>query len=99
MTERKTALVTGGAKGIGRGIALDLAKRGWNVAVTYRTSEAAARDVVELATRAGARAVAIRADVADPAAVDAMVAQTTTDLGGPDALVHCVGPYHRVDVL
>jgi 3-oxoacyl-[acyl-carrier protein] reductase len=99
LARMKTALITGGAKGIGRGIAQDLATRGWNVAIGYLTSEAEAREAAEAATRAGARAIAVRADVGDPAAVGAMVARVEAELGAPDALVHCVGPYHRVDLL
>lgn len=95
----KTALVTGGAKGIGRAIALDLASRGVRLAIGYNTSEAAALDVVDAATRAGVKAVAVRGDVSDAAAVDAMLIKVEDEVGAPDLLVHCVGPYHRVDVL
>jgi 3-oxoacyl-[acyl-carrier protein] reductase len=99
MTTKRTALITGGAKGIGRGIALDLAKSGWNVAVGFRTSEDAAREVVDAVEQHGVRGAAVRADVSIPAEVDAMVATVTSAIAPPDALVHCVGPYHRVDVL
>ncbi len=95
----RTALVTGGARGIGRGIAKDLAGRGWNVAVAYLKSEAEAGDLVLQITKGGTRALAVRADCSDPAQVEALVARVTVDLAPPDALVHCVGPYHRVDIL
>jgi 3-oxoacyl-[acyl-carrier protein] reductase len=95
----RTALVTGGAKGIGRAIALDLARQGWRLAIGYKSSEAAALDVVDQATHAGVKAVAVRADVSEPAAVDGMLAKVEDEVGAPDALIHCVGPYHRVDVL
>jgi 3-oxoacyl-[acyl-carrier protein] reductase len=96
---RRIALVTGGAKGIGRGIAIDLAGRGFDVAVGYRESDEAAREVVEAALARGARALSVRADVSVPEQADALVAAVSTKLGPPDVLVHCVGPYHRVDIV
>jgi len=96
----RCALVTGGAKGIGRGVALDLAARGWGVALAFRRDEDAAAATVEELRRAGApRALAVRADVGDAAACDELFARVAAELGAPDALVHAAGPYHRVDVL
>ena len=99
MAETRVALVTGGAKGIGRAVARALAERGWDVAVCYRTSAddgAAARAEIE---KAGRRGLAVRADVSDPEAVAALVKQVGGELGRIDALVHCAGPYHRVDLM
>ena len=56
MAER-VALITGGAKGIGRGIALDLAAQQWSVAICYRTSEAEARATTDAITSRGGRAL------------------------------------------
>ena len=95
----RTALVTGGAKGIGRAIALDLAARGWNVAIAYRTSEAAAGEVVAAARGVGVQAMAVRADCAVAEQCDELVREVGSKLAAPDALVHCAGPYHRVDIL
>src|SRR5437899_6852847 len=95
----KTALITGGAKGIGRAIGLSLAGRGWNVALCYRTSAVAAEATVADIERCGAKGLAVRADVAVPEQVDALYAQVKEKLDAPDALVHCAGPYHRVDIL
>jgi 3-oxoacyl-[acyl-carrier protein] reductase len=95
----RTALVTGGARGIGRAIALDLAERGWSVAICYRTSRAEAEDTRRELERRGAKALALEADVSDPAAVERLFAQLSADLAPPDALVHCAGPYHRADIL
>ena len=67
MAER-VALITGGAKGIGRGIALDLAAQQWSVAICYRTSEAEARATANAITSRGGRALSIRCDVSDPQA-------------------------------
>ena len=66
----KTALITGGARGIGRAIGLDLAARGVNVAFCYRTSEAAARETEAAIGAKGARALGVRANVGDPEQVE-----------------------------
>jgi 3-oxoacyl-[acyl-carrier protein] reductase len=95
----RVVLVSGGARGIGRGIALDLARAGWSVAVCYRTSVAAAAETQAALEAAGARAMSIKADVSDPAAAAALVARVETAWGRIDALVQCAGPYHKVDLL
>ena len=82
------ALVTGGAKRVGRAIALALAERGAHVAISYRTSAAAARTTVRDAENCGVRAVAIRADVARAADVKRLVAHTIKRLGGLHVLVN-----------
>lgn len=97
MTEQ-VALVTGGAKGIGRGIALDLASRGWNIAFCYRTSEAEAKTTAQDITQQGGRALALQCDVSDPAAVKNMVAQVEKKWGRIDVLINGAGPYHRVNL-
>lgn len=95
----KTALITGGARGIGRAIGLDLAARGVNVAFCYRTSEAAARETEAAIGAKGARALSVRANVGDPEQVEALFSAVERELGAPDVLIHAAGPYHRVDVL
>lgn len=92
------ALITGGAKGIGRGIALDLAAQHWKVAICYRTSEAEAQKTALAITERGGQALAIRCDVADPAAAKDLVAQVEHTWGGIDVLVNGAGPYHRVNL-
>ena len=64
MAEMKNALVTGAAKRLGRAIALDLARHGWNVAIHYNTSEREARVTCEDAHAAGAKAALVKADLA-----------------------------------
>ncbi len=95
----RVALITGGAKGIGRAIGLDLAAAGWGVALCYRTSADEARAAVTEIEHRGAKALAVRADVSDPEQVRSLFAEVEGKLGAPDALVHAAGPYHRVDVL
>lgn len=89
--EGRTALVTGGAKGIGRACCLNLAASGANVAVNYLTSESAAVETVSKAQSLGANAIAIRADVSKQDQVAAMVDETTQKLGPVDLLVNNAG--------
>ena len=82
----KVALVTGGSRGIGRAVCLELARQGADVAVNYAGNEAAAQETAQ-----AWRAVVLRADVADAAACDAMVAQVLEQLGRLDILVNNAG--------
>jgi len=97
--ERRTALIPGGARGIGRAIALRLAEQGWSVAVAYRTSGADAASACEAMRASGARALAVEADVSDPAACAELVAAVRAELGPVDALINAAGPYHRRPLL
>ncbi|ULA64526.1 MAG: 3-oxoacyl-(Acyl-carrier-protein) reductase [Nitrospira sp.] len=97
MNER-IALITGGAKGIGRGIALDLAAQHWKIAICYRTSEAEAQKTALAITERGGQALAIRCDVSDPVAAKDLVAQIERTWGHIDALINGAGPYHRVNL-
>ncbi|MEW5849013.1 MAG: SDR family oxidoreductase [Myxococcota bacterium] len=96
---RRVALIPGGARGIGRGVALALARRDWDLAIAYRTSAAEAADVVTEAQAHGARALALKADVGNAEEAESLVQQAEATLGSIDALIHCAGPYHRVDIL
>ncbi|KQV84248.1 glucose 1-dehydrogenase [Rhizobium sp. Root1220] len=87
----KRALVTGGSRGIGAGIALALADKGADVAISYERSADRAGDVVRSIEAKGRRAVAIAADSADPAAMKRLVDQTIEKLGGLDILVNNAG--------
>lgn len=88
---QQVALVTGGARGIGRAIALRLARAGAAVGVNYLASAAAAEAVVEEIRSAGGRAVALAGDVADVAAVVAMIGRIDAELGGVTILVNNAG--------
>ncbi|MEO8605597.1 MAG: SDR family NAD(P)-dependent oxidoreductase, partial [bacterium] len=89
-TTTRTAFVTGGASGIGRAVCLRLARDGAAVAVLDLEPQGAERTAAEI-RRAGGRAVAVVADVADAAAVDAAVAQARAGLGALTVLVNVAG--------
>lgn len=92
------ALITGGAKGIGRGIALDLAAKQWRIAFCYRTSEAAAKDTAAAIVERGGQALPIRCDVSDPVAAKELVGRVEQEWGQIDVLINGAGPYHRVNL-
>jgi 3-oxoacyl-[acyl-carrier protein] reductase len=87
----KVALVTGGARGIGAAIVKRLAQDGAAVAFTYVSSPDKANDLAATINASGGKALAIRADSADAAAVQAAVAQTVEHFGGLDILVTNAG--------
>ena len=87
----KCALVTGGSRGIGRAVCLELARQGARVAVNYAGNAAAAEETVKACEALGAEAFAIQADVADAAASEAMVKEVLTRFGRVDILVNNAG--------
>ena len=87
----QVALVTGGARGIGRATALLVAKRDAAVCVNYTAHADAAEELVAEIIAAGGRAIAAAADVADAAAVEAMVARVEKELGSVTILVNNAG--------
>lgn len=93
----RVALITGGARGIGRALASSLALSGWEVAICYRRSEAEAQSWLAEMRERGTRCRAERCDVSNAEAAQAWARQIETEWGRVDALINCAGPYHRVD--
>jgi len=91
MLEGQTCLVTGSSRGIGRGIATDLADRGADVVVNYRSSAAEAEAVVGKIETAGGRAIAAQADVSEFDDVVDMYEEVESAFGGIDVLVNNAG--------
>ena len=89
--EGKTALVTGGSRGIGAAIAGRLAADGAHVAVTYTKGAEAAAAIVKKIEKNGGKAIAIQADATDSAAVEAAVEKTVAAFGRLDILVNNAG--------
>ncbi len=87
----KVALVTGGSRGIGRAIALELAKGRATVVISYAGNEAAATETLKLLGDAGAKCKALRFDVADTAACASAVDTVVTEFGRLDVLVNNAG--------
>lgn len=95
MTERKKALVTGGATGIGRSAVLALARAGYDVAINYATSAQAAQQVAAEAEALGAKTLLLQCDVSDEAAVRAMLQQVDAAFGHLDGLINNAGTTAR----
>jgi 3-oxoacyl-[acyl-carrier protein] reductase len=91
MTERKKALVTGGATGIGRSAVLALARAGYDVAINYASSAKAAQELAKEAQALGARTLLLQCDVSDEPAVRQMMKQVDEAFGHLDALVNNAG--------
>lgn len=87
----RIALVTGGSRGIGREIAIGLASKGCNVAITYSGSETQAAKVVDELQEHGIKALAVKADTRNASLVDAMVKEVEDKLGRIDILVNNAG--------
>ena len=93
----KAALVTGGARRIGREIALALAAAGADVAITYLDSEPEARQTCEDIRRQGVRALALACDVRQEKSVRNLVRKVTQEFGGLDVLVNNAAIYETVE--
>jgi 3-oxoacyl-[acyl-carrier protein] reductase len=94
----RTALVTGGSRGIGRAAVLMLARAGADVAIGYRNRSAEAEAVAAEVRALGRRAIAVGGDLADPAAVDRMMAPVAAEFGRLDIFVANAGIWPSEDV-
>ncbi|WP_310910180.1 3-oxoacyl-[acyl-carrier-protein] reductase [Clostridium estertheticum] len=91
MLKGKTAVVTGASRGIGRAIALKLAKHGANVVVNYRNSVDAVQEVVKEIEALGVKVLAIQADISSYADVENMIKKSVEEFGSIDILVNNAG--------
>jgi 3-oxoacyl-[acyl-carrier protein] reductase len=87
----KTAVVTGGTRGIGKAIVLELARRGANVLFTYKNSDGAAEEIVEKAKAMGVSAEAVKGDAADPSHARLVEERARLTFGRVDILVNNAG--------
>jgi 3-oxoacyl-[acyl-carrier protein] reductase len=101
MSEARVALVTGAGRGIGRGIAVALAERGWQVGINYRSDHTAAAQTLAQVEQAGARGILLPGDVACLEEHDRLMVAVLDAFGRIDLLVNNAGmaPRQRVDLL
>ena len=101
MSEQKIAIVTGGGRGIGRGIALALSEKGWTIIVNYRSNLTAAGEAVDMIKDNGGDALAVQADIGDTADHKTLVDSVLAEYGKIDLLVNNagMGPRQRIDML
>lgn len=97
MAEAKSALITGGGTGVGKALALQLAERGWAVAINFSRSRDAAEETAELVRSSGVKALALQGDVANDSDCRSMVAQTVAEFGRLDTLCNNAGTTMFVD--
>ena len=91
MSDRKIAVVTGGSRGIGRAVAVELARCGYDVVITYKSNEAAAAETLQLIREAGGQGEALRFDVGDPVEAEGRVNELLARLERVDALINNAG--------
>ena len=101
MSNEQVAIVTGSSRGIGRGIALALAKSGWQIVVNYRSNRSAAEEAHKIVEEAGGGALLVQGDMASQFDLANLVDATLAEYGRIDLLVNNagVGPRQRVDML
>jgi NAD(P)-dependent dehydrogenase (short-subunit alcohol dehydrogenase family) len=93
----KTALITGAAKRLGRAIALDLARHGWNVAIHYNTSEKEARATQADARTSGVKVALLKADLSKESETAGLVARAAKELGPLGALINSASIFQNDD--
>ena len=88
MTDKKCAIITGLAAGVGAAVALELGERGYNVLINYNKSESEAEQTQAAVDKAGGNAIVVQGDVADDAACVAMAKAAMSEWGRLDVLVN-----------
>jgi 3-oxoacyl-[acyl-carrier protein] reductase len=91
--ERRVALVTGASGGVGRAVAVELARKGYALCLMYRSNTAAVEAAAADAQAAGGETLVAQADLSDHEAVEAAVTKTIEHYGAIDVLAHCAGAY------
>ncbi|MCB0100121.1 MAG: SDR family NAD(P)-dependent oxidoreductase, partial [Caldilineaceae bacterium] len=99
--QTRVALVTGAGRGIGRGIALSLAAKGWSLVINYRGNAEAAAETADLVAQQGAQALTVQADIGVAADRQALATRCLDHFGRVDLLVNNAGmaPRQRMDIL
>ena len=95
--KNKVAVITGGAR-IGQTIALELARRGCHIVLTYRSSKSAAEQTVNEAKQFGGKAFSLKADLAKPHQAEKVASRIGKSMGRLDVLVHMVSRYEKTSV-
>lgn len=88
LNNQKTALVTGGSRGIGKAIAFELAKQGNNLVINYQSNAMEAESVVKQAQALGVKAIAVKADISDRVSVNSLFEVANVEFGGLDIVVN-----------
>ncbi|HUO34322.1 MAG TPA: SDR family oxidoreductase [Candidatus Acidoferrum sp.] len=91
---QRVVLITGGSRGIGKGIATNLAHEGARIAISYRSNKTAAQNTLRQVQAAGAECFAIEADATDPKRVEILVGKVLEKFGRLDVLVNNVGEFN-----
>ncbi len=101
MDDLKVALITGASRGIGRGIALELAAHKWSIVINYQSNEQAAIETSERVRENGVDCITVKADIGIPSLREELVQSTIEKYGHIDLLVNNAGiaPKRRLDVL
>ena len=101
MSMQKVALVTGAGRGIGRGIAEQLAANGWKIAINYRSNASAAEETRQSIVKMETECLAIQADISKTEDRKKLVSETITNFGQINLLINNAGvaPKQRVDIL
>jgi 3-oxoacyl-[acyl-carrier protein] reductase len=89
----RVALITGGSRGIGRGIAVRLAKDGARIAIAYRSNKTAAQQTLRQLQTSGVDCVAVETDISDPALADQLIKTVVERFGRLDLVVNNVGDF------
>ena len=97
--ENRIALVTGGTRGIGKAIAIHLARNGWNIAVCYHTNHTTAEQTVKEIRSISNKVMSLQCDVSNPTASTNLVNHILDTWQRIDALINCAGLYHKVPLL